>query len=166
MAKQIPLTRGYVAIVDDDDFDEVSQYKWHAVTKGGFPYAVRGVGKRPNRGKVSLHRVLLNAPDGMEVDHRNGDTLDCRRENLRLATHRQNAANRTLTPQSRSGFKGVYWYARDSRWAAQIRVAGTKMFLGYFEFAEDAARIYDDAAREHFGEFATLNFPQDGERAA
>lgn len=113
---------------------------------------------------VLLHRLLLNAPKESEVDHINGDGLDNRRSNLRLATRAQNAANtivrkRHSTKPSR--FRGVHWAPRGlaGYWVAQIRIEGKFRHLGYCKDEEQAARLYDDAAFEAHGEFATLNFP-------
>jgi hypothetical protein len=104
-----------------------------------------------------MHRAILSAPLGTQVDHINHILLDNRRENLRLATGTQNQGNRRMSANNRSGFKGVYWSKDRNLWVGQIRVAKKTYWLGYFETAKDAARAYDTAAREAFGEFAFLN---------
>jgi hypothetical protein len=106
-----------------------------------------------------MHRQIANPPDGKEVDHINGVTLDNRRENLRVCSHSQNMHNRRLRQKNnKSGYKGVHWLARTKRWVAEIRVNGKSRHLGYFTEKTDAARAYDTAAAECFGEFAHLNF--------
>lgn len=102
--KVIELTKGHVAIVDDEDFAQLAQYRWCVTTNGhGLLYAMRRIGKKP----VYMHRVILNASHGIEIDHKNGDTLDNRRSNLRLATRRQNACNKKVTSNSLLQVKGV-----------------------------------------------------------
>ena len=105
-----------------------------------------------------MHQIVLNCPAGLLPDHRNRNKLDNRRNNLRPATCLQNSANQSLRKDNRSGFKGVTWNKQQSRWKAQIRDAGKRLFLGYFHDAAEAARAYDQKARELFGEFAFLNF--------
>lgn len=104
-----------------------------------------------------LHRVIMNAPPGVQVDHINGDTLDNRRCNLRLCTHKENGHNRKLQGGT-SKFKGVTWHKRDRKWQAGIRHNGKQIHLGYFNDDVEAARAYDRAARKYFGEFARVNF--------
>jgi hypothetical protein len=102
-----------------------------------------------------MHRLIMAAPDGIGVDHINGDGLDNRRANLRLASQRDNSANMAVRASSATGFKGVSWKRRNRKWQAQIG----RTYLGIFASAEEAARAYDHAAREAWGEFAHLNFP-------
>lgn len=150
MAVEIPLTRGYVMLIDEEDAEWVSARKWQAYPAPHTTYVTGNVhGKR-----VHLHRLLLNAPDGLEVDHINRNGLDNRRCNLRLATHAQNEANKP----PRGQYKGAYWCERTGRWRALIRVDGHLKHLGRFDSVAEAARAYDVAALEAFGEFAYLNF--------
>lgn len=152
--KEIPLTRGYVALVDDEDFDALSAFRWYATRnglKGKAFYAARrahGSGKQP---VMLMHRQLL-APiaAGLYVDHINGDPLDNRRSNLRLATARQNRGNTRRTWGS-LGLKGVYKHA--SRFKAVV--AGKT--VGYFKTLSEAANAYDAAAIARWGEFAATN---------
>lgn len=157
----VPLTQGYCALVDDADFDRVmAAGPWQATpSRGGRVYAQRHVRRRDGR-KTSqkLHTFLTGWP---EVDHRNGDGLNNRRENLRRVSRTQNNANARLRKDSTSGFKGVSWQKRDRTWYARIVVSGQRRFLGCFRTAEEAARAYDAAARELFGEFARPNFPME-----
>lgn len=159
MCKQIPLSRGKYALVSDADFERVNQYKWSLDTNG---YAVRKIvvhrdGEKRQR-KILLHRFILDAPNGLDVDHINHDELDCRRANLRLATRSQNNAN---SGPVRGLYKGVSFRQTQKRWHANIRINGQRLHLGSFADATDAARAYDRIAYLAWGEFAYLNFPAD-----
>ena len=159
--RRIPLTQGYFAIVDPQDYQRLSKYKWRLCrTKGkNVLYAERSV--RLAGGKYSrilMHRQLIEAPEGYVIDHMNGCGLDNRRANLRLATAAQNAWNSNKR-NPRSGYKGV-WFAKDKRmWRASIVCKGRRKHLGYFRDKIDAAKAYDDAAKTYHKEFARLNFP-------
>lgn len=158
--RSLTLTKGYIAIIDEDDFERLNQWSWHAFDNGKKIYGARGF-KRRREGicrTIYLHRFILNAPDGTMVDHINGDTLDCRKANLRLATASQNQANSRRA--GRSGFKGVRSAGRKS-WQVIITVNGLAICRGRFKSPDEAARAYDQLAIEHFGEFACLNFPTD-----
>jgi hypothetical protein len=149
----IPLTRGKTAIIDAADVDLVKDYNWSAMPTDDPEkwYAYNGGNRR-----IRLQQVILPAPKGFITDHKNRDGLDCRRSNLRIATRQQNSQNK---PRPRIGigdFKGVSQHG--SGWRARIVVDYTRISLGIFPSAEAAARAYDDAAAEHFGEFAVLNF--------
>lgn len=163
--KEIPLTQGKFALVDDEDFDRVNQFNWYAQGTGKEPsrkfYATRRVGKR----LVLLHRWLLNAGETEEVDHKNNDSLDCQKHNLRLATSQQNQFN---IPKDRnrklsSRFKGVCRVKpivnATNPFMAYISFGGKRTHLGYFSSEIEAAKAYDSAARTYFKEFASLNFP-------
>ena len=107
-----------------------------------------------------MHRVIMNAPDHLVVDHINYNGLDNRKANLRLATQRQNKIHviRTMNPGT-SKFKGVSWHKYHKRWCAKITTNGKTTFLGYFDDEIKAAKIYDEAAKIQHCEFAALNFP-------
>jgi hypothetical protein len=165
----IPLTRGRFALVDAADEEAVLSKHWCASHNGHSRYYVRANVRRADGSKVSilLHRFLLDAQPGEHVDHINGDTLDNRRSNLRLCSNRQNHQNMTSANMRRGSFKGVTWSRNAGKWMAQI-CAGPiqkdghrkRIYLGYFSDKNAAARAYDAAALEHFGEFAALNFPR------
>lgn len=158
---RVPLTRGLIALVSEEDADRVLALKWHVRpvrSRLGKFIAVNGRGgAKPTRhGCRYLHRFILNAPADRLVDHINGDTLDNRRENLRLCTPSQNCINRPSI--GGHGFRGVY-LRRSGTWGAKIQVEGEITHLGQFATVEAAARAYDAAALQMHGEFACLNFP-------
>lgn len=158
--RQIPLTLGYVALVDDEDYDRVmAAGKWHARPDRKSTYARRTIGTNGRRRNVYLHSVLTGWP---LVDHANGNGLDNRRANLRPATNAENQRNRPVQANNTSGFKGVGLHR--GKWRAQIKLDGKRRHLGYFATPDEAGRAYDDAARELHGEFARLNFPGPSER--
>lgn len=147
--KEIPLTRGYVALVDDEDFAYLSQFKWHAHLTRTKVYARRREGRGPGTA-FYMHKEILKAD---EVDHQDGDGLNNRRLNLRDASHSQNMYNRAAKRGSSSTFKGVHFYKRYQNWTAQC---GGK-HLGYFATEKEAARAYNEIAAKLYGEFAKLN---------
>lgn len=161
---RIPLTQGKFAIIDEEDADLVVPHRWYAQPHRRTIYVKRSKTSGNHTKWVYLHREIMGNPPGVQVDHRNGDGLDNRRSNLRLATNTQNHGNMRLRKTSRTGFKGV----RKLRtcFSASIFVDGKTVRLGTFSSVEEAANAYDDAAREAWGEFACLNFPRDGERSA
>lgn len=156
--REIPLTRGHVAILDDEDFDRFAAFRWHANVQGVCIYARRCVRLDGRQRSEYLHRAVLDAPKHLVVDHVNGNTLDNRRANLRLLTQPENCRNHGPR-HGTSAFKGVRWHYLYQRWYAQIGVAGQNLHLGVFDNEEDAARAYDAAALIHFGGLARLNFP-------
>lgn len=154
--REIPLTRGFVAVVDDADYRRISAFKWCAQVINGAVYAARRDGGR----YLYMHRVILNAPRGVQVDHRKGNTLDNRKSKLRLCSPRNNLrAFKRKRAGASSKYRGVSWFARDSLWHARIKTADRQIHLGYFLSEEAAARAYDTTARKHFKTFAALNFP-------
>lgn len=159
--KEIPLTQGKVALVDDEDYERVAAFKWHATCSSRKRrwYAARNATLPDGRQtKVRMHRFILNAVTALQVDHENGDGLDNRRSNLRPASNGQNQHNRSLSPSSTTGFKGVTFHRRWNRYYARIYNDGKEISLGYFADARSAAVAYDIRARELFGEFARTNF--------
>ncbi len=161
MAKMIDLGKGLNAIVDDEDFDAVSQFKWYPIRMKRRVYAIRYLEfdrKTGNSKMISMHRQLVEAV-GLDVDHIDGDGLNNSRSNLRAATRAQNLWNQ---PKSRgkSRFKGVHWHAQNKKWRARIMKLGKQIDLGCFASEEDAAKAYDRAARSLFGDFARPNFTE------
>lgn len=176
-ARWLRLTRGKFALVDEDLFDQLNQSKWHWTSAGT---SAGHAAKDDDRERVFLHRVVLGVcDDRVFVDHRDNNGLDCRRSNLRVASRQQNSINREKfvgAPGRKftSRYKGVIdrskHYTReyqrkitkkaiDYPWIARIRVNKKLIHLGRFATELEAARAYDAAALQHFGEFARPNFP-------
>lgn len=150
--KEIPLTQGKVALVDDADFEHLSKFKWCAVEDNRTWYARTFVLQRP----ISMHRVLL--PGIKLIDHEDGNGLNNQRHNLRPCLGYQNQGNRKKQlKKTSSKFKGVHWNKHAKRWRTQIKHEGKQIYLGYFSTEEDAARRYNQAAIEKFGNFAKIN---------
>jgi hypothetical protein len=156
----------YWATVSDRDYELVSQYTWRPY-KGGDPgangtyYAIAHEhGRKFGEKDVSviMHRLILNAPKGIKVDHRDGDGLNNQRGNLRLATNKQNSMNQKPHVNTSSPYKGVSLDKRHGTWKAYIISDGKSIWLGQHKSEEEAARAYDVAARKLFGEFAKCNF--------
>jgi len=151
MMMWIPLTQGKTAIVDEQDYARLSKHKWHALKRGGLWHAVRQKG-------IYMHRVILDAQKGQEVDHIDGDGLNNTRSNLRFVSRQQNMMNsRKKSALASSKFKGVWWDRNLRKWRAGINLDGDCVHIGLFDSEEDAARAYDRRAREAFGPFAHLN---------
>lgn len=160
MSREIQLTQGHVAIVDDDDYEELNKFKWQVTRdRSGTFYARRTTSRvSGNQRTVRMSRQILGAMTGEHVDHRNHDTLDNRRANIRLCTPSQNHGNRRKrSGASSSRYKGVYWHRATEKWHARITHRGRVHSLGYHDDELDAAHAYNVAAAEHFGEFALLN---------
>lgn len=151
MTKEIPLTRGKFALVDDEDYEELSRYKWHASKSG---YALRNVRENGKLRDIFMHLTILKPPPGFEGDHIDRDSLNNTRANLRPATRSQNAIN---TGYRKGRFRGVC--KEGAFWGARIKTDGKGVWLGTYATAEEAALAYDTAAVEQHGEFADLNFP-------
>lgn len=155
---QIELTRGFVTLIDDEDAHLVTPHKWYSHLSGGINYAER----RPSHAGpiLKLHNVLLRPPTGFIVDHADGDGLNNRRSNLRLASALDNGRNKKKRDGTTSPYKGVSWNTQKRRWVGRIYINGKHLHLGYFFDAVEAANAYDFIAAQCFGPFARLNFPE------
>ena len=146
----IPLAHNRTVLIDEEDYERLSARRWCMSGR----YAASRIDGR----LIYMHRFLMNASAGMAVDHINGNRLDNRKANLRFATQRQNTRNQT--PRNQAGYKGVYFRKDTGKWQAKIMVDYKSINLGCFGTPEEGARVYDAAARLHFGEFARTNFPE------
>ncbi len=150
----LPLTRGFIAVLDAADAHLVAPYRWRCITSDGHNYAARTAGPRRRNEIVYLHRVLMEAPDGVTVDHRDNDGLNNRRKNLRLATTSQNGMNSRMQRNNSTGFKGVSLVRRSGKFSAII-IANRKTYnLGTFSTAQEAHAAYRGAAKVLHGKFA------------
>lgn len=141
--KEIPLTQGKVALVDDEDYAELSKFSWYLHRDGNIQYAVRCSHRNPTTHKrnfIRMHAIILGTPKGMDTDHINGDGLDNRRENLRVVTKRQNQQNLHILKSSK--FPGVDWNKSHKKWRTKIQINGKSHHLGYYNNEEMAARRY------------------------
>lgn len=155
--KEVQLSRGLIAIVDDWNFSKVtSGNKWWALKGRDTFYAARQIWVDGKKITQLLHRIIKEVEDThVQVDHISGNGLDCREENLRIATHTQNQANRALNKNSTSKLKGVSWNKARGLWLVRIGEEGT--YLGYFSSKREAAMAYNKEAVIRYGEFAQLN---------
>lgn len=163
--RSILLSKGMYAIVDAADYEWLTQWHWRAERgKGNRTFYAARRERLPSgkSSRVTMHQLLC----GKGCDHIDGDGLNNRRVNLRLATNSQNLANRRIFTVNTSGYKGVAWNKNCGKWQAQIGIEGKTHYLGLHVRVEDAAIAYDEAARKLFGEFARLNFPNGQERQA
>lgn len=159
--RKIGLTRGLVALVDDDDYERVSSCNWQAnpsYSKSGRFLGYYAVARDADGRTIYMHREILGVQPGQLVDHADKDGLNNTRANLRPCTQSLNNANAAMKV-ARSGYRGVYPSTRGQRWRARIQVDGKFWSLGSFATPADAGRAYDEAALKAFGVFATLNFP-------
>lgn len=160
--RHIALTQNQIAIVDAADYDWLMQWNWCAQKREDGRYYVLRYERLPVKRWIYMHRVLLNCKDNELADHKNGNGLDNRRENLRTTDYTGNSRNERMNKRNTSGFKGVGWMKElkrrnGGRWYACIVVNAKRIFLGYHPTKEDAARAYNEAAIKHHGEFANLN---------
>lgn len=157
--KQIPLTgkNNEFALVDDEDFELLMRHKWQRNKYGAIRDTKIG-GRKGKRVGFKMHRVVMNCPQGMVVDHIDHNVLNNQKSNLRICTLAQNSANKRKTTKPKSSrFKGVNRHKNGS-WMAKIWNGTKKIHIKTFRSEEDAARAYDAAARQQFGEFACTNF--------
>ena len=161
MAKEIILTQGKVALVDDEDYDYLNQWKWCLRGTGlGKFYAIRGFekSKKSNiKGSISMHRQLMKPTNGFVIDHLDGDTLNNQKINLRICTQSQNCSNQKKSISNTSGYKGVSYYKKNNRFNAKIAFNKKTIYLGSYIDPIDAARAYNAAALKYHGKFANIN---------
>jgi hypothetical protein len=146
--KKIKLTQNKYALVDDGDFGWLNQFKW-CVVQGKYAHRNVGGGKW-----IRMHRLIMKAPSGTSVDHINGNTLDNRRSNLRLCSHRENTKNMQLSRANSTGIKDVYWDTSRGRWAVQIMSDGKKYYGGRFVNLKSAVVSRDKLIKQLHGSFA------------
>lgn len=152
----IPLSQGLFALVNGEDYERLNQWKWCAVHLGKNNwYAIRNIGKVPNRKMVLMHREILNVSNNKETDHKNGCGLDNRKQNLRICIHAENLRNQKPNSNHTSRYKGVGWHR--GKWRARIYFNCKCIYLGHFDNEVDAALAYNIAAKQYFGKFARLN---------
>lgn len=149
--KQIPLTKGLFALVDDIDFEWLNQWKWYFDPDG---YALRTIWKIDHYERIRMHRLIMNTPKGMETDHINLNRLDNRKCNLRICTRAQNAANRLAQRNSSSGIKGVRKRKDCNTWESSIQFNRKSIHIGDFDSEKQATEAYYKKAIELYGEFA------------
>lgn len=152
--KRIQLVSGSYAKVDDEDCEFLNQWKWYL-------FVDRAISSKiiTYKGRVSKHMslLLIDRPEGMQIDHINRDALDNRKSNLRACTSSQNHMNRRLQKNNRAGFKGVHWSRSNKKYYAKIYLDGKAIFLGLYDDIYEAASTYNEAAKKWHGEFANLN---------
>ena len=154
--KKIILNNGETTLVDDNDFDYLNKWVWHVNIKGYVERSTwaRGKGRTTT---IRMQRVIMNPPANLQVDHINGNKLDNRQSNLRLATNSQNQANTNKRRDNTSGYKGITFYPRNNKWGARLQVNGIRKWLGLFDDIQEAKNIYNKAIRQYFGEYAKEN---------
>lgn len=157
-ARKIPLTKGEFAIVDQEDYDELMKYRWHASPKGDTFYARRNGGNEDVR-TVRMHRQIMGITDrNIHIDHINHNGLDNRRKNLRICSNRENIMNQRPSKHSKSKYIGVHFRKDSNKWVCRIGVKGKRVYGGQFDTEIEAAKARDVLSKKYFGEFAYLNF--------
>lgn len=154
---QVKLTQGAVALIDADDWERLQGYTWFNWRRPNTNYVRTSIRNGDTQKTLLMHRLILDAPDNLEVDHVDGNGLNNRKSNIRLATRMQNCANITVSREGTSQFKGVSWDTLSGKWKAQISANKKKKHIGLYADELHAARAYNRAAEQAFGEFACLN---------
>lgn len=153
--KKLELTQNKVALVDDEDFEYLNQWKWSAHYGRGKWYAIRNQRINGEVNIIYLHRFIMKTPENLVVDHKDDDGLNCQRYNMRNCTQSQNMQNSSA--KNKNNLKGVGRITGGTKYTAQIHLNGIKKHLGSFNTAVKAAKAYNTAATKYFGEFACLN---------
>ena len=158
--KKIKLTQGQYAIVDNNDFDYLNQYKWHAAfdKRSGKYYCIRSQYNKITKkdDTIRMHRLIMNCPKGLQIDHINHNRLDNRKNNLRIVNNSQNQMNRKINKNKTSKYKGVYLFCKN-KWRVIAAFNKKKYHLGLFDNEIDAAKKYNEFAIKYFKEYAYLN---------
>ena len=155
--KEIQLTQEKVALVDDDDFEWLNQWKWYAGKTRNTYYAIRNspIDENGKQIKIYMHREIMNTPKEVLTDHKDRDGLNNQKHNIRLCTYSQNGANRKSYGVSK--YLGVCWDKQSNKWIVRIETDNKSTYLGCFKIEKDAAMAYNEAAKKQHGEFANLN---------
>lgn len=156
--KEVSLTQNKTSLVDDEDYELVSKYKWCASKDHNRDkYYAKSRNKEGDWHKsVLMHRLIIDVSPEQQVDHINGNGLDNRKENLRICNSSENQQNSSCA-RGKSKYKGVTWNKNENLWLVRIMYKGKRLFLGYYKNEIEAAKIYDKAALKYFGEFANIN---------
>jgi hypothetical protein len=158
MAKEIQLTQGKVAIVDDEDYDYLNQFKWFANNNNGKFYVGRSITVSKNKKiRIFMHRFIMKPEKVMVIDHLDGNPLNNQKNNLRICTHAENMRNSKINTNNKSGYKGVSFQENRNNYRASIKFNNKTINIGNFINPIDAARAYNAAALKYHGEFANLN---------
>jgi hypothetical protein len=155
----IRLTQGKFAVVDEEDFEKINQYKWSAIKGKSTYYAIRTIHVGGKSKHIWMHRFIMGESD-LELDHKNKDGLHNYKSNLRYCTETQNLQNKRSYHNCSSKYKGVTWRANDNKFQARINHNKKSIHIGMFDNEIEAAASYDTKAKELFGEFACLNFSE------
>ena len=158
--KNVLLSNGYVAIVDNGDYTKINKFKWHVLkSKNGVRYATTKIKINGIKTSIRMHRIImgLESFDARQVDHINHDGLDNRKENLRICSKQQNNMNRRPNRNRTSKYKGLTLQKTTGKWIARISIDGKYMNLGTYRREDVAAVKYNEAALKYYGEFARLN---------
>ena len=155
--RKIKLSQNKIAIVDDEDYEMLIKHKWYANKLKHKWYVNTNVRIANKRTVIRMHRMILKPNTNVQVDHINGNSLDNRKDNLRLCNNAENMRNRDKPRNNTSGYKGVTWNKDMKKWQAQIMVNYINIILGYYKDIKKAARVYNEAALKYFGEYAYLN---------
>ena len=156
--KEIKLSQNKIALVDDEDFEYLSQFSWQVAKSGHILRAKRTAWVNGAKVSIYMHREILNAPKGQEIDHHDTNGLNNQRYNLRFTSRSGNRANTVKNKGCYSEYKGVTWNKRAKKWIAQLTFNYCHINMGYFQTEQAAALSYDAKAKELFGVFANLNF--------
>lgn len=157
LSKQGKNRGKYVALVDDEDFEYLNQFRWCVYVGTNTVYALRKI--KINNSKFIGYRMHCDIMGKEEIDHIDHDGLNNQKYNLRICTHGQNMMNRRPNKNTSSKYKGVSWCSKSNKWLSQIIINKTRYHLRYFDDEVEAAKVYDEKAKELFKEFAYLNFP-------